>query len=80
MITVAQAIALLQKCNPDAELRIYFPKEDFSDSVESIQQDREESVYLCGFPVYGEDIFKRPTVEVIDHKDGFTQVKSHPIK
>jgi hypothetical protein len=75
MITVEQAIVLLQKCNPNAELRIYFPNEDFSDSVESIQQDREEAVYLCGFPVYGEDIFKRSDVEVIDHQNGLTQIK-----
>jgi hypothetical protein len=64
-VTVRQAIDWLLKCSAESELRIYFPNEDFSDAVETIQEDvDEEVVYLCGFPT-SKDIHGR-TVSVIN--------------
>jgi len=78
MITIRQALEILCKCNPDAHLRIYFPHEDCSDSVESIEEDvAHGDVYFIGFATDGQSIHS--SQEVITHEGCFTQSKSRPI-
>lgn len=84
MITVRQAIEMLQKCsNPDAFLSVYLANGDYTDAIESVEEDLDQGeVYFYTFPLAGnkEDVQNRyaEVIEII-HEDGnFRQIKSGP--
>lgn len=84
MITARQAIEILQKCNPDAFLRIYLTDGDYTDAVESVEEDLDQGeVYFYTFPLLSEnreDVQNRfaETIEVFHHEGNFRQIKSCP--
>ena len=47
MITVRQVLEILQKCKPDALVRIAIPGNDYSDNVSFIEQCDELEVHFC---------------------------------
>jgi hypothetical protein len=58
---------LLSQCSPDADVRIYFPGGNYSDSVEVVEDHiqlkiYEQLVFLYSFPVNKEDVQKIWTV------------------
>ncbi len=84
MITVQQAIELLQKCNPDAIIRFAIVEEDYSQTVAFIEECDIMEVHFCDSKPE-----KRPTfedyltdesdfwVEVISETNNFAQIKTH---
>ena len=85
MITVSEAIELLQKCNPKAIIRIAIPGNDYSENVTFVEQCDEKEVHFCNTKPE-----ERPTfedylndnrdywIEVISETDNFAKININP--
>lgn len=75
VITVKEAIAWLQKCHPDAILRIAKPNDDFSVSIEFIEEaiDFNEVHFCDSKPDW--NVNEDWQTEVIFQDGNFAQVK-----
>ena len=77
-MTVAEAIAWLSQCNPNAVLRIFYPGD--SDTVDSIEEVlNKETVYLGMGQIDWENDEYLP-VEIIREEDLVTGCKFRQIK
>ncbi|MEG4133080.1 hypothetical protein QUA41_31090 [Microcoleus sp. Pol11C1] len=81
---VSKLIELLSQCSPDAEVRIYFPGGDFSDSVETVENHigwkrYEQFVFLYGFPATEEELQKiwaAEKIKVVAQEAGFLKTEA----
>jgi len=86
MITVRQAIELLQKCNLDALIRIAIPENDYSENVDFIEEIDQLEVHFCNDKPENEpnleDYLNNESdfwVETVSESDNFAKKKTHGV-